>query len=136
MQKTLLISMVLLVGCGERIEKITKLQLEDCKFEYAVIHTEVEMGGPCTGITMPNRFFSYDYFYLPTDNGVIAATDVIMTHDRGKTKSPWIQTHMLGKVECRGDKIVFDLQIPEFDDSDNIPDVYHDYVFNGAYFVE
>jgi hypothetical protein len=136
MRSIIAFAVIMLTGCGERIEKISKVKLPDGMFEYSVIHTEIGTGGPCTGIMMPNRFHSYDYFYLPTDNGVIEASEVIMTHERGKVKSPWIQTHLQGNVKCYGTVIVFNLKIPEFEDSDSNPDGYHDYIFNGKHTVE
>ena len=139
MNKTLPIILVmaaLLAGCSEhRSSSVARATRQASgKYEIRLDTIEWSLGGP-DNLTKPHKIAGSHWIYADTTQGVVTATNLILTYEQGKTEYPWSQSALRGSVTFSEGQLHVALERPVYVDGISV-DHYEQYPLNGDYRLE
>ncbi len=133
---TLLMMVAMLAGCSERRSSSVAHAARESSggYEIRLDATEWSLGGPCN-ITTPHKIAESHWIYTDTIQGTVAATNLVLTYERGKTEYPWPQSALRGSVTFSDGWLHVALERPVYVDGVSV-DHYDRYPLNGDYKLE
>jgi hypothetical protein len=133
---TLLMIVAMLTGCAERRSSSVAYvsRQPSGKYEIRLDATQWSLGGPCN-LTAPHKIPESHWIYTDTVQGIVPATNLVLTYERGKTEFPWPQSDLRGSITFSDGQLHIGFERPVCVDGVSV-DHYERYPLNGSYKVE
>lgn len=123
-----------MAACGwpPSIDRVA-LVASHADYNYEIeIHARVDSyGGPCNPSLFPTRIDERHWIYTNRIEGEVPASDLVLTYERDRTKYPWPQSALQGKITFGEGTMRVELDVPYYKTND--VDHYERYRFNGTY---
>jgi hypothetical protein len=138
LRATILLSLgLLLVGCETSPKPKPVAQVaRDSQGRYEIrLDASYRTCGHAAGTfpsLIPRTCDLTDWIYTGTIDGQVPASQIILTHERGKTESPWPQKGLRGSVMFLSGRMHVALQCPYYKRDGTIKR-YVEYELNGDY---